>query len=113
MHSSSSFKPFKPTSAGRKYHSIPIEFVFFVSNENMLMLLVPVGIHFLLQSSSQVIKWYSILTKIELLLFLVHCTVLKDDDATLTCSLYSLDLDGISHTGNLLRPSALLMLALL
>jgi hypothetical protein len=75
------------------------------------MLLVPVGIRFWLQSSSQVIKRFSISTKIELV-FLVH-RILKDVDATLPCSLYSLDLDKISRTVDWLRPSALLMLALL
>jgi hypothetical protein len=58
---------------------------------------------------SQVIKRYSISTAIELL-FLVHC-ILGDVDATLLCSVHSIDLNWISRTGDPLRPSALLMLA--
>jgi hypothetical protein len=65
--------------------------------------MVPIGVRFLLHSSSQVIERFSISTKTEL----------KDVDATLPCSLYSFDLDRISRTVDSLRPSALLMLALL
>jgi hypothetical protein len=72
---------------------------------------VPIGIRFWSQSSSQFIKRFTISTKTELL-FLVH-RILKDDGATLPSSLYSLDLDRIGRTVDSLRPSALLMLALL
>jgi hypothetical protein len=72
---------------------------------------VPTGIRFWMQSSSQAIERFFISTKIEHL-FLVHRT-LKGVDATLPCSLYSLHLDTISRTVYSLRPSALLMLALL
>jgi hypothetical protein len=75
------------------------------------MLLVPIGMRFWLQSSNKVIKRYSISTAIEIL-FLVHC-VLGDVDVNLPCSLYSLDFDKISHTGDPLWPGDLLVLALL
>jgi hypothetical protein len=48
---------------------------------------------FLLHSSSQIIKRYSISTRAELL-FLVH-SIPKDSDANLSCSVYSLVLDRI------------------